>query len=208
MELNPTCFLFSSVFVWSIRLPVSPLCPPQSCFSFVQLLCGAGHPGCLDVLLIRMCRAYNPINNTLLFDGKFASPQLFKALGCDDLVSAVFEMAKTLSRLQLSEEEMALFTATVLLSPDRPWLTDAQKVQKLQEKVYVALQHYLHKSGVHEEKLAKMVSKLPMMKSICNLHIDKLEFFRLLHPETAYNFPALYREVFCSEITFPDSTEG
>uniref|UniRef100_A0A671R1R7 Nuclear receptor ROR-beta-like n=1 Tax=Sinocyclocheilus anshuiensis TaxID=1608454 RepID=A0A671R1R7_9TELE len=164
--------------------------------------------GCLDVLLIRMCRAYNPINNTLLFDGKFASPQLFKALGCDDLVGAVFEMAKTLSRLQLSEEEMALFTTTVLLSPDRPWLTDAQKVQKLQEKVYVALQHCLHKSGAPEEKLAKMVSKLPMMKSIYNLHIDKLEIFRLLHPETTYNFPALYREVFCSEISFPDSTEG
>lgn len=35
----------------------------------------------MHVLLIRMCRAYNPINNTLLFDGKFATPQLFKALG-------------------------------------------------------------------------------------------------------------------------------
>ncbi|TRY95213.1 hypothetical protein DNTS_010024 [Danionella cerebrum] len=126
---------------------LSPL-PPS--ILFFHLLCGAANQGCLDVLLIRMCRAYNPINNTLLFDGKFASPQLFKAL-------------------------------------DRPWLADPQKVHKLQEK---------------------MVSKLPMMKSICNLHIDKLEFFRLLHPETAYNFPALYREVFCSEITFPDSTEG
>lgn len=37
--------------------------------------------GCMDVLLIRMCRAYNPINNTLLFDGKFSTAQLFKALG-------------------------------------------------------------------------------------------------------------------------------
>lgn len=41
----------------------------------------------------------------------------FLHVGCDDLLGAVFEMAKTLSRLQLSEEEMALFTATVLLSP-------------------------------------------------------------------------------------------
>uniref|UniRef100_A0AAY4CWZ0 Uncharacterized protein n=1 Tax=Denticeps clupeoides TaxID=299321 RepID=A0AAY4CWZ0_9TELE len=164
--------------------------------------------GCLDVLLIRVCRAYNSVNNTLLFDGKFAGAQLFKALGCDDLVNAVYELAKTFSRLQLSDEEMALFSATVLLSPDRPWLTDTQKVQKLQEKAYVALQHCLHRNCASEEKLAKMVSKLPMMKSICNLHIDKLEFFRLLHPETAYNFPPLYREVFCSEITFPDSTEG
>uniref|UniRef100_A0A8C7JCD7 RAR-related orphan receptor C a n=1 Tax=Oncorhynchus kisutch TaxID=8019 RepID=A0A8C7JCD7_ONCKI len=152
--------------------------------------------GCLDVLLIRMCRAYNPINNTVLFDGKFASAQTFKALGCDDLVGAVFDLAKSLSRIQLSEEEMALFSAAVLLSPDRPWLKDTQQVQKLQEKVYLSLQHCLHRCGSSEEKLAKMVSKLPMMKSICNLHIDKLKFFRLLHPETAYNFPPLYREVF------------
>ncbi|CAL8254499.1 unnamed protein product [Merluccius merluccius] len=164
--------------------------------------------GCLDVLLIRMCRAYNPINNTLLFDGKFACAQLFKALGCDDLVSAVFDLAKSLSRLQLNEEEMALFSAAVLLSPDRPWLTDTQNIQKLQEKVYVALQRCLQREVSSEEKLAKMVSKLPIMKSICNLHIDKLEFFRLVHPETAYTFPPLYREVFGSDLIFPDSTEG
>ncbi|KAF3834911.1 hypothetical protein F7725_027469 [Dissostichus mawsoni] len=76
--------------------------------------------GCMDVLLIRMCRAYNPINNTMLFDGKFATAHLFKALGCDDLVNSVFDLAKTLSRVQMSEEEMALFSAAVLLSPDRP----------------------------------------------------------------------------------------
>ncbi|MBN3298679.1 RORB protein, partial [Amia calva] len=164
--------------------------------------------GCLEVLLIRLCRSFNPLNNTLLFDGKFASAQLFKALGCEDLVGAVFELGRALCRLQLSEEEMALFSTAVLLSPDRPWLTDTQKVQKLQERVYLALQHSLHRSGASEEKLAKMVSKLPMMKSICNLHIDKLEFFRLVHPETAYSFPPLYKEVFGSDLTFPDSTES
>ncbi|KAJ8011663.1 hypothetical protein DPEC_G00060590 [Dallia pectoralis] len=164
--------------------------------------------GCLEVLLIRMCRAFNVNNNTILFDGKFASVQIFKALGCDDLVSAVFDMAKSLCCLQLSDEEMALFSAAVLLCPNRPWLTNRQKVQKIQEKVYLALQHSLHMSGAADEKLDKMISKLPTMKSICNLHIDKLEFFRLVHPETAYSFPPLYREVFGSEISLPDSTNG
>lgn len=56
--------------------------------------------------------------------------------------------------------------------------------------------------------LTQMVSKLPTMKSICNLHIDKLEFFRLVHPETAYSFPPLYREVFGSEMSLPDSTDS
>ncbi|KAM8874350.1 RAR-related orphan receptor C a [Spinachia spinachia] len=164
--------------------------------------------GCLDVLLIRMCRAYNPVNNTMLFDGKFTAAHLFRALGCDDLVSAVFDLGKSLSRVQMTEEEMALFSAAVLLSPDRPWLTDVQKIQKLQEKVYVALQFCLQKEEGSEEKLATMVSKLPIMKSICNLHIEKLEFFSMLHPETTYTFPPLYREVFSSEISFPDSTQS
>uniref|UniRef100_A0A671X3D0 RAR-related orphan receptor C b n=1 Tax=Sparus aurata TaxID=8175 RepID=A0A671X3D0_SPAAU len=164
--------------------------------------------GCLEVLLIRMCRAFNVNNSTIFFNGKFAPAHFFKALGCDDLVSAVFDLGKGLCRLQLSDEEMALFSAAVLLSPDRPWLTEGQKVQKLQEKVYLALQHSLHKSGASDEKLDKMVSKLPTMKSICNLHIDKLEFFRLVHPETAYSFPPLYREVFGSEMSLPDSSDS
>lgn len=40
-----------------------------------------------------------------------------RAQGCDDLVSAIFELAKSLSRIQMTEEEMALFSAAVLLSP-------------------------------------------------------------------------------------------
>uniref|UniRef100_A0A3B3DU93 RAR-related orphan receptor C b n=1 Tax=Oryzias melastigma TaxID=30732 RepID=A0A3B3DU93_ORYME len=164
--------------------------------------------GCLEVLLIRMCRAFNSSSSTIFFNGKFAAAQLFKALGCDDLVSAVFELGKGLCRLQLTDEEMALFSAAVLLSPDRLWLSEGQKVQKLQEKVCLALQHSLQKSGASEEKLDKMMSKLPTMKSICKLHIDKLEFFRLVHPETAYSFPPLYREVFGSEMSLPDSTNS
>lgn len=37
--------------------------------------------GCLEVLLIRMCQAFNSSNNTIFFNGKFASAQFFKALG-------------------------------------------------------------------------------------------------------------------------------
>ncbi|XP_016146312.1 nuclear receptor ROR-beta-like [Sinocyclocheilus grahami] len=150
---------------------------------------------------------YTP-EETRSFQIKHGNQYMHVFVGCDDLVNAVFELAKSLSRLQLSEEEMALFSAAVLLAPDRPWLTESQQVQKLQEKVYVGLQHSLHMNRATTEKLDKMVVKLPQMKSICNLHIDKLEFFRLVHPETAYSFPPLYREVFASEINFPDSTNS
>ncbi|NXF40942.1 RORB protein, partial [Nyctibius bracteatus] len=76
--------------------------------------------------------------------------------GCDDLIGAVFELGRTLCRLQLSDEELALFTAAVLLSPDRPWLTESKKVQKLQDKIYVALQHEIQKKHSAEDKLSKV----------------------------------------------------
>lgn len=44
----------------------------------------------------------------------------------------------------------------IVFPVDRPWLTEGQKVQKLQEKVYLALQHSLHKSGAADEKLDKV----------------------------------------------------
>lgn len=44
----------------------------------------------------------------------------------------------------------------LLFPSDRPWLTDVQKVQKLQEKVYVALQRCLQKDGASEEKLTRV----------------------------------------------------
>ncbi|RXM37077.1 Nuclear receptor ROR-beta [Acipenser ruthenus] len=73
--------------------------------------------GCLEVVLVRMCRAFNPLNNTVLFEGKYGGMQMFKALGSDDLVSAAFDFAKSLCSLQLTEEEIALFSAAVLISP-------------------------------------------------------------------------------------------
>lgn len=37
--------------------------------------------GCLEILLIRMMRAFNPLNNTVLFAGKYAGMPMFKSLG-------------------------------------------------------------------------------------------------------------------------------
>ncbi|XP_053559060.1 nuclear receptor ROR-beta isoform X2 [Bombina bombina] len=164
--------------------------------------------GCLEVLLIRMTRAFNPLNNTVLFEGKFGGMQMFRALGCDDLLSAIFDLARDLCRLDLTDEEIALFTAVVLMSPDRPWLTESNKVQKIQERIFMALQRELQKKHNSDDLLAKVISKLPLMRTICNLHMDKLEFFRLLHPETVQSFPPLYKEVFSAELQYTNLRES
>lgn len=48
------------------------------------------------------------------------SPQNFSfLLGSDDLVNEAFDFAKNLCSLQLTEEEIALFSSAVLISPGR-----------------------------------------------------------------------------------------
>ncbi|XP_060763594.1 nuclear receptor ROR-beta isoform X2 [Neoarius graeffei] len=153
--------------------------------------------GCLEVVLVRMCRAFNPLNNTVLFEGKYGGIQIFKALGCDDLVSTMFDFAKSLCSLQLTEEEIALFSAAVLISTDRPWLMEPRKVQKLQEKIYLALQHIMQKNHMDEDALTKLIGRIPTLAALCTLHTEELQAFQQLHPETVNMlFPPLYKELF------------
>lgn len=38
-------------------------------------------PGAMEVVLVRMCRAYNADNDTVFFEGKYGGVELFRALG-------------------------------------------------------------------------------------------------------------------------------
>uniref|UniRef100_A0A672PR21 RAR-related orphan receptor A, paralog a n=1 Tax=Sinocyclocheilus grahami TaxID=75366 RepID=A0A672PR21_SINGR len=111
----------------------------------------------LEVVFVRMCRAFDPQNNTVYFDGKYAGPDVFKSLGCDDLISSVFEFGKNLCSMHLSEDEIALFSAFVLMSADRSWLQEKVKVEKLQQKIQLALQHVLQKNHREDGMLTKVL---------------------------------------------------
>ncbi|KAF4803577.1 Nuclear receptor ROR-beta [Turdus rufiventris] len=124
--------------------------------------------------------------------------------GSDDLVNEAFDFAKNLCSLQLTEEEIALFSSAVLISPDRAWLIEPRKVQKLQEKIYFALQHVIQKNHLDEETLTKLIAKIPTITALCNLHGEKLQVFKQSHPDIVNTlFPPLYKELFN-----PDSTTG
>lgn len=55
--------------------------PPLPCPALPSSALSLPTSGCLEVLLIRMIRAFNPLNNTVLFEGKFGGVQMFKSLG-------------------------------------------------------------------------------------------------------------------------------
>uniref|UniRef100_A0A671UIB3 RAR related orphan receptor A n=1 Tax=Sparus aurata TaxID=8175 RepID=A0A671UIB3_SPAAU len=164
--------------------------------------------GSLEVIFVRMCRMFDSQNNTVFFDGKFAGPDVFRALGCDDLISSVFDFAKSMCSLHLSEDELALFSAFVLLSADRSWLQEKLQVEKLQQKTQLALQHVLQKNQREDGLLHKLRCKVSALRSLCSRHTEKLSAFRAVYPDiVGTHFPPLYKELFGADLELTLQTD-
>uniref|UniRef100_A0A672J1F9 Nuclear receptor ROR-alpha B-like n=1 Tax=Salarias fasciatus TaxID=181472 RepID=A0A672J1F9_SALFA len=155
--------------------------------------------GSMEVVLLRMSRSFNTENSTVFFDGKFAGVEIFKSLACGDLIMAVFDFAHDMCALKLSEQQIALFSALVLINADRPCLEERGKVQRVQRSVELGLTHILHRD--HQENLMpKLYQRMAVLRSLCRLHLEKLGWFSQRYPLTAHSlFPPLYKELFASE---------
>ncbi|KAJ6652775.1 hypothetical protein lerEdw1_010629, partial [Lerista edwardsae] len=151
--------------------------------------------GAMEVVLVRMCRAFNPDNRTVFFEGKYAGPELFKSLGCNELVNSIFDFAQSLCSLHLLENEIALFTALVLINSSRPWLQEKSKVERLQGNLELAFKHLLRKT--HREALLAKLPPKGKLRNLCYQHVEKLRSFHQMYPIVVHAaFPPLYKELF------------
>ncbi|KAG9276552.1 nuclear receptor ROR-alpha-like isoform X2 [Astyanax mexicanus] len=155
--------------------------------------------GSMEVVLVRMSRMFNTENSTVFFDGKFAGSELFKSLACGDFIAAVFDFAHSICALRLTEQQVALFSALVLINADRPCLEDRDRVLRVRKDMELALSLILHRDN-QESLQHKLYQKITALKSLCALHIEKLRWFRQLYPLTVHSlFPPLYKELFGSD---------
>ncbi|XP_049621957.1 nuclear receptor ROR-gamma [Suncus etruscus] len=163
--------------------------------------------GAMEVVLVRMSRAYNADNHTVFFEGKYGGTELFRALGCCELINAIFDFSQSLSALCFSEDEIALYTALVLINANRPGLQEKSKVEQLQYNLELAFHHHLfktHRQGI----LAKLPPK-GQLRSLCSQHVEKLQTFQHLHPiMVQIAFPPLYKELFSTETEAPIACSG
>ncbi|XP_062322355.1 nuclear receptor ROR-alpha A isoform X2 [Osmerus eperlanus] len=155
--------------------------------------------GSMEVVLVRMSRLFNTENSTVFFDRKFAGSELFKSLACGDLIKAVFDFAHSTCALRLTENQIALFSALVLINPERPCLEDRPRVERVRRDVEVGLRHILHRDN-QGSLLPKLNQKVERLRALCSLHVEKLHWFSQCYPLTVHSlFPPLYRELFASD---------
>uniref|UniRef100_A0A3Q0SRE5 Nuclear receptor subfamily 1 group D member 1 n=1 Tax=Amphilophus citrinellus TaxID=61819 RepID=A0A3Q0SRE5_AMPCI len=143
--------------------------------------------GTFEVLMVRFASLFNVKEQTVTFvSGTTYSLEELRAMGMTDLLGAMFDFSHKLAALELNSEELGLFTAVVLVSADRSGIEDVASVEQLQENLIRALRSLVNNNApesnqhnVDSPRFTKLLLKLPDLRTLNNMHSEKLLSFRI-----------------------------
>ncbi|XP_023930652.1 probable nuclear hormone receptor HR3 isoform X2 [Lingula anatina] len=156
--------------------------------------------GSFELALLRLCRAFDPSTNSVLFGSCFVPLEAFATLNEEEnaLKDQIFNFANDMIALNVTDNELALICAAVLVSADRPGVKEADQVHKLQERILAALKQEITQNHPEDEQFkASLLEKVPTLRALSAQHIDILNRFKQSAP--GMEFPALHKELFSIE---------
>ncbi|KAM4725345.1 nuclear receptor subfamily 1 group D member 2b [Anableps anableps] len=137
--------------------------------------------GTFEVLVVRFASLFHVKEHSVTFlGGQKYSVDALRTMGSGDLLSSMFDFCEKLMSLGLSEEEMSLFTAVVLVSADRSGIENVNSVEALQETLIRALRSLITRNHPNESAIfTKLLLKLPDLRSLNNMHSEQLLAFKV-----------------------------
>ncbi|KAG5667411.1 hypothetical protein PVAND_015392 [Polypedilum vanderplanki] len=95
------------------------------------------------------------------------------------LVDSTFKFAERINAMQLTDAEVALFCAVVLIAPDRHGIRNYDLIQRMHSKMRQCLQQIIVKTRPNEpEFMANLMNTIGDLKTLSTLHTEKLVVFR------------------------------
>ncbi|XP_049844618.1 probable nuclear hormone receptor HR3 isoform X5 [Schistocerca gregaria] len=157
--------------------------------------------GSFELAVLRMSRYYDLSQNSVLYSDTMLPQDAFYTNETAEmkLVTCVFEFAKSVAELKLTETELALYSACILLSTDRPGLKGLAEISRLSQAVLRALRLELDRNHAVPIKgdvtvCDAMLAKIATLRELSMLHMDALAKFKRSTPHL--EFPALHKELF------------
>uniref|UniRef100_A0A914W4F0 Ecdysone receptor n=1 Tax=Plectus sambesii TaxID=2011161 RepID=A0A914W4F0_9BILA len=131
-----------------------------------------------EVLMMRTAHRYDSKTDTIVLGNQSTSwaynRDAYKQAGMGSLTDAIFDFAKSMSKLRVDSAEYALLTAIAIFS-ERPGLIEQKKVEDIQEVYTSTLQAYI---DVHRPKnrtvFARLLMKLTDLRTLGSEHADML----------------------------------
>nr|XP_046919321.1 ecdysone-induced protein 75B-like isoform X1 [Dermatophagoides farinae] len=146
--------------------------------------------GVFEVLLVRLaCMFDSQTNSMVCLNGlSLRRDSLHSASNARFLLDSMFEFAERLNSLRLTDQELGLFCAVVVIAPDRPGLRNVDLVQKINKRLEEVLQKAIatnhHQNFPHNSSdsaaaaantlFVELTKKIPDLRTLNALHSDKL----------------------------------
>ncbi|KAK2172637.1 hypothetical protein NP493_944g01050, partial [Ridgeia piscesae] len=156
--------------------------------------------GSFEIALLRLCTAYDIQTNSVIFGASFIPLEAFTNLNDDEkkVMTTIFEFAREVIKLKLTDTELSLMCALALIDPTRPGVKDTIVIRKLSERIEAALKLELGKNHVEEDQmLMGLLEKIPLLHMLSARHGSILGRFKQENPDV--EFPALHKELFSLE---------
>ncbi|XP_062424441.1 bile acid receptor isoform X3 [Rhea pennata] len=98
----------------------------------------------------------------------------------DEFITPMFNFYKSIGELKMTQEEYALLTAIVILSPDRQYVKDRESVERLQEPLLDVLQKFckLHHPD-NPQHFACLLGRLTELRTFNHHHAEMLMSWRV-----------------------------
>ncbi|XP_017038070.1 ecdysone-induced protein 78C isoform X2 [Drosophila kikkawai] len=153
--------------------------------------------GFFEVWLTHVARLINEATLTL-DDGAYLTRQQLEILYDSDFVNALLNFANTLNVYGLSDTEIGLFSAMVLLASDRAGLSEPKVIGRARELVAEALRVQILRSRTGSPQALQLMpaleAKIPELRSLGAKHFSHLDWLRTCW--TKLRLPPLFAEIF------------
>jgi len=157
--------------------------------------------GAFELTILRMTRHYDMHQSVVLYGDTVMRMEFFLTGDTLEmkLVSEVFDLVRGLCELKLGTDELAIFSAFCLLSPDRPGLTCVESVQRLSQELLKALRLRMDRSHPIPIKgdvtaYQMLLSHIPALREASATYLEVISNFKRMAPHL--EFPALHKELF------------
>ncbi|CAH1396609.1 unnamed protein product [Nezara viridula] len=124
-------------------------------------------------------------------DGTFITRQQLELIYDADFVTSLFHFTSSFNSLLLGDTELGLFSGLVLLSSDRPGISDVKAIERHRDKLIEALKLQTSRSGL---ETGSVLAKLPELRVLGAKHALMLDWFRLNWDKL--RLPPLFAEIF------------
>jgi len=158
--------------------------------------------GSFEVVLLR----YTPLFQE---DGMFVPSMemklprhIVKAMPMGEFFEQQFQFAIQFNQLQLTDGEVGLLTAALILNPTRMGLSSKKAVQKLQGLFFQSLYCYMrmHRGDMSDSIFVDVLRLLPLLHVINEEHCKTLNSMKMTMPDVVQPLPELHQEVYDGQL--------